>query len=326
MNIRRRHIVAFSLSSLLASSFAFAQSDYPNRPITLIVPYAAGGTVDVFARLVAPELQRRLGKTVIVENVNGAGGMIGISRAVRASPDGYTITMGIVSDVVLAPLTEKAATYTFRDLAPIAPIGTSGVGVVANSSLGISSFSQLISYAKKNPGKLSYGATGKGSLPAIAMESLKNRTQIDIAYIPYASASKIALDAMGGHVDIAVSGLPALLEHVRAGKLTAVGVMSKGRDIGAPNIAAASETPELAGMDFYFWTGIFAPKSVPAPIISKLNTAITEAMQEKNVQTRFTEMGLKISKPMQPAEFATFVAESNRSWEDILKQNKFVKE
>ncbi len=212
-------------AALLAAPAAQAQAQYPDKPIKLIVPYAPGGTVDVFARIFAPRLEAKLGKPIVVENVAGAGGMIGVGRIAKATPDGYTIGLGIVSDVVIAPLTESAATYTYKDLEPIAPLGTSGLGVVANPALGIKSFSDMVAYAKKNPGKLSYGATGAGSLPALAMEDLKRRAGVDIAFIPYASASKIAQDALGGHVDIVVSGLPALLEHIKAGKLSPVGVM-----------------------------------------------------------------------------------------------------
>lgn len=308
------------LSMLAAPLTAFAQ--YPEKPVKLVVPYAPGGTVDAFARLVVPRLEAKLGKTVVIENVAGAGGMIGVSRVTRAAPDGYTILLGIVSDVVLAPLTESSATYTYKDLDAIAPLGTSGLGVVAAPSTGIKSFSDMIAYAKKNPGKLSYGATGAGSLPALAMEDLKRRAGIDVNFVPYASASKIAQDALGGHIDVAVSGLPALLEYVKTGKLNPVGVMSKDRDIGNPDMASAAETPELKGMDFYFWTGLFAPKGTPAPIVDKLNVAFQEALREPAVAARFHDVGVKLIGPMKPAEFFSFVAASNDTWTGVLRQSK----
>lgn len=311
--------VALTVSALLTAPAAQAQ--YPDKPIKLIVPYAPGGTVDVFARVFAPRLEAKIGKPVVVENVAGAGGMIGVSRIAKATPDGYTIGLGIVSDVVIAPLAETAATYTYKDLEPIAPLGTSGLGVAANPALGVKSFSDLIAYAKKNPGKLSYGATGAGSLPALAMEDLKRRAGVDIALVPYASASKIAQDALGGHVDIVVAGLPALLEHLKAGKLSPVGVMSKDRDIGNPDMLSAGDTPELKGMDFYFWTGLFAPKGTPAPIVGKLNAAFQETIREPAIAARFKDMGVKIIGPMKPAEFGSFVATSNDAWGGVAKQS-----
>ncbi len=253
-----------AVAALLGTAQAVqAQVNYPTRPIKLIVPYAAGGSVDAFARVVTPGLEAKLKQPVVIENIAGAGGSIGVNRAVKATADGYTLLMGIVSDVVLAPLTESAVTYSYADLDPIGPLGTSGLGLVAKPSLGINSLSSMIAYAKANPGKLSYGATGAGSLPALAMEALKARTGADIAFIPYASASKIALDVMGGHLDIGVSGLPALIEHIKSGKVSAIGVMSKDRDPGAPEMVSAGETKELQGMDFFFWTGLFAPKGTP---------------------------------------------------------------
>lgn len=317
----KRRFALATVGMLLTCGAVQAQAPYPSRPIKLIVPYAAGGSVDVFARIITPGLEAKLKQPVVVENVAGAGGALGVNKGVKSPADGYTIVMGIVSDVVLAPLTESAVHYTYKDLEAIAPLGTSGLAVVAKPSLGINSFETLIAHAKANPGKLSYGATGAGSLPALAMESLKQRAKLNIEFIPYASASKIALDVMGGHLDIALSGLPALLEPIKSGKVTAVGVMSKDRDIGAPDIAAAGDAAELKGMDFYFWTGLFAPKGTPASVVAKVNAAFTEVLAEEKIRNRFKDYGVKISQPMTPAEFSSFVAKSNTDWAAIVKQS-----
>lgn len=325
ISLRARTLALAATGVLFACGAAQAQAPYPSRPIKLIVPYAAGGTVDVFARIVTPGLEARLKQPVVVENVPGAGGALGVGKGVKSPADGYTLVMGIVSDVVLAPLTESAVSYSYRDLEAIGPLGTSGLAVVARPSLGIHSFTSLIAYAKAHPGKLSYGATGAGSLPALAMESLKRRTGADIAFIPYASASKIALDVMGGHLDVALSGLPALLEPIKAGKLAAVGVMSKDRDIGAPELGAAGETPELKGMDFYFWTGLFAPKGTAPGVVAKVNAAFAEVLAEEKVRTRFKDYGVKISEPMAPPQFAAFVAKSHADWAAVVKQSGLAK-
>lgn len=311
--------------ALCAAGAACAQSAYPSKPIKLIVPYAAGGSVDAFARVIGPSLEAKLKQPIIIENIAGAGGAIGVSRAVKSAPDGYTILMGIVSDVVLAPLTESAVTYTHEDLEPIGPLGTSGLGLVAKPALGINSLSSMIAYARGNPGKLSYGATGAGSLPALAMEALKARTGVNMTFIPYASASKIALDVMGGHLDVGVSGLPALIEHVKSGKVAAVGVMSKDRDIGAPDMVSTGDTKELQGMDFYFWTGLFAPKGTPADIVSKVNAAFAEVLKDEKVKARFKDYGVKISDPMTPPQFGKYVAKSSYDWSAVIKQSNFKK-
>jgi len=321
MKIISRLAGVAALCALFAGSLPEARAEYPERPVKLIVPYAPGGTVDVFARIIVPELESKIGKPVIVENIQGAGGAIGVARAVRSPNDGYTILMGIVSDVVLAPLTESSAGYTYKDLEPIGPLGTSGLGVVANPALKIRNLSELIAYAKKNPGKVSYGATGAGSLPALAMEDFKRRAKVDMNFIPYASASKIAVDVMGGHLDVGVSGLPALLEHIKGNRLSGVGVLSKDRDLGNKDLPSAGETPELKGADFFFWTGLFAPKGTPAPIVKKLNLAFAEVLKEQKVKSRFAELGVKISDPANPQAFGAFVAQSSAQYEQLVKQS-----
>lgn len=313
-------------ATLLAGTGALfpqtGNAQFPEKPIKLIVPYAPGGSVDAFARVIAPALEARLKQAIVIENIQGAGGAIGISRLSKSAPDGYTIGMGIVSDVILAPLTDNTAAYTYRDLEAIAPLGNSGAGVIAKPSLGFRSLGDMIAYARANPGKLSYGATGAGSLPALAMEALKRQTKIDIAFVPYQSASKIALDVIGGHLDIAVAGVPGLIEHIKSGKVSGVGVLSQARDIGAPDLPTTASTPELKGMDFYFWTGVFAPKSTPVPVLSKINTALADALADEKIRTRFRDLGVKISDPMMPAAFSKFVANSNSNWEIIVKQGK----
>jgi len=308
------------LLGLSCATAASAQDTYPRHPVKMIVGYAPGGSVDTFARIVAPELGKELGQTIVVENVAGAGGNIGVTRAVNAAPDGYTILMGIVSDVVIAPLVQNSAKYTYEKLTPIAPLGVSGVGVVANPATGIRTFGDLIARAKADPGRLTYGATGVGSLPAIAMESFKRTTGTDITFVPYASASKIATDVMGGTVDIAVSGLPALLELIKSGRVNGVGVLSHDRDIGAPDMPSAGDTPALKGMDYYFWTGLFAPAGTPEPIVKTLNEAFSRVMAKPEIQQRFKALGVKVSPPTQAAAFGAFVAASHTQWQDAITQ------
>lgn len=304
--------------SILATA---AQAQYPERAIKLIVPYAPGGSVDAFARVLQPKFEAQLGRPVVIENLPGAGGMIGIRTLAKANPDGYTIGLGIVSDVVLAPLTEAAANYSYKDLEAVAPLGTSGLGIVAKPDLGINSINDLIAYARKHPGKLSYGSTGAGSLPAIAMEDLKRRTQTDLQFVPYTSAAKIAQDALGGHIDIVASGLPALLELIKSKKLSGVGVLSRDPDPGNPELQSAGAVKELDGMDFYFWTGLFAPKGTPMAIVEKLNAAFLAALRDPTVEARFMEFGVKLSPAATPAEYARFVAASHDAYAGLVANN-----
>lgn len=315
----KRLSAAFLFSSTLGFAVHAHADTYPSQPVKMIVGYAPGGSVDTFARIIAPELARELGQTVVVENIAGAGGTIGVNRAVNSRPDGYTILMGIVSDVVIAPLVQTSVRYDHKDLVPVAALGTSGLGVVANPNLGIQSFSDLIRVARQRPGELTYGATGVGSLPAIAMESFKKITETDIAFIPYSSASKIATDVIGGTIDLAVSGLPALLELIKSGRVSAVGVMSHERDIGNPDMPSAGETPDLKGMDYYFWTGIFAPAGTPEDVIQTVNVAFNRAMSKPDIHKRFKTLGVKSNATMTPAEFSTFVKNSSTQWQKAIE-------
>lgn len=153
------------------------------------------------------------------------------------------------------------------------------------------------------------------------MEDFKRRAKVDMNFIPYASASKIAVDVMGGHLDVGVSGLPALLEHIKGNRLSGVGVLSKARDLGNKDLPSAGETPELKGADFFFWTGLFAPKGTPAPIVNKLNLAFAEVLKEQKVKSRFAELGVKISDPANPQAFGAFVAQSSAQFEQLVKQS-----
>lgn len=320
MNRIKLASVALTVSLGITALPGNAAEAYPDHPVKMIVGYAPGGSVDTFARIVAPKLGAELGQTIVIENVPGAGGIIAVTRAVNAKPDGYTILMGIVSDVVIAPLVQTSAKYTYKNLTSVAPLGTSGVGLVANPKLGISTFGELIKRAKAEPGKLTYGATGVGSLPAIAMESFKKATGTDITFIPYASASKIATDVIGGNVDLAISGLPALLEIIKSGRVTPVGVMSRERDIGNLDMPSAGDTPELKGMDYYFWTGIFAPADTPGPMVKKLNEAFARVMAQPDVQERFKALGVKVSAPVSAEQFGQFVANSHEQWAAAIKE------
>ncbi len=318
--------MACGLSIAMLVAPGLAKAAYPTQPVKLVVGYAPGGSVDTFARLISRDLGQELGQTVLIENVPGAGGAIAVNRVVQAKPDGYTILMGIVSDVVLVPLTQSSARYSYRDLAPVAPLGTSGAAIVAHPSLRLHSFADLIARAHAEPGKLSYGATGVGSLPAIAMETFKRITQSDIVFIPYASASKLATDVIGGTLDIGISGAPALQEFIKSGRVTAVGVMSRDRDIGLPDVPSAGETPMLAGMDYYFWTGIFAPAGTPEPVVDTVNAAFARVMAKPEIQARFKELGVKVSEPATPKAFGEYVADSHAQWEKDVKDANISKQ
>ena len=204
----------------LGSTQALAQvANYPNRPVRLIVSYGAGGSLDAMTRLLGQELGKILGQSFVVENIAGAGGTIGVKRVIGAAPDGYTLLMGITSDVALAPLTNAVAKYQSTDLVPVANIGTSGIVLIARPDLPANNLAELLQLAKSKPGQIRYGTSGTGSLPHVAMENINARAGTDIPLVPYKSASNITTDILGGHIDLAIVGLPALLPMIEQKKV-----------------------------------------------------------------------------------------------------------
>lgn len=320
-------LAAFTMATGLAtgSAPALAQGDaasYPNRPVRLIVSYGAGGSLDAMTRLLGQELGKLLGQSFVVENVAGAGGTIGVKRVIGAAPDGYTFLMGITSDVALAPLTNATAKYQIADLTPVANIGTSGIVLIGRPDLPANNLTELIQLAKAKPGEIRYGTSGSGSLPHLAMENIKVRAGLDILLVPYKSASTATADVLGGHVDLAIVGLPALLPMIEQKKVKALAVLSKKRDIGNKAIPPASETPGLQDIDFAFWTGMFAPNGTPPAIVAKMHEAVAAALKQPAVVEQFARMGVEIAPPHSVKDFEGYVQNSQRQLQEAVKRGK----
>ncbi|WP_447917978.1 Bug family tripartite tricarboxylate transporter substrate binding protein [Achromobacter aegrifaciens] len=305
-----------------AAQAAESAAGYPARPIRLVVSYGAGGSLDAMTRSLGQELGKELGQSAVVENFAGAGGTIGVKRVIAAAPDGYTLLMGITSDVALAPLTNETANYRSSDLLPIANIGTSGIVLIGRPDLQADNLAELLQLAKAQPGRLTYATSGSGSMQHVAMEDLKSRAGIDVQLIPYKSASNIVTDVLGGHVDLAVIGLPAVLPLIAQKKVKAYAVMSGKRDLGDKSIPAAGETPGLEGMDFALWTGMFAPKGTPAEIVEKMHVAVAKALTQPRVVEQFSKMGVEIAAPHSVAEFDAYVQNSQRQLQESVARVK----
>ncbi|WP_295979660.1 tripartite tricarboxylate transporter substrate binding protein [uncultured Variovorax sp.] len=320
-----RSLIAALSAGLIALTCmpAAAQGDatqYPSRPVRLVVSYGAGGSLDAIARLLGQELQKQMGQSFVVENVAGAGGTIGVRQVINAAPDGYTLLMGITSDVALAPLTNLNAKYQSTDLTPVANIGTSGIVLVSRPDLPVNNLTELLQLAKTKPGQIRYGTSGTGSLPHVAMENVNNIAGVDIPLIPYKSASNITSDLLGGHVDLAIVGLPALLPMIQQQKLKALAVFSKKRDIGDRSIPSASETVGLQSVDFAFWTGMFAPKGTPPAIVNKVRDAVVAILRRPDMVKQFSKMGVEVAQPQTAEEFKSYVEQSQRQLQDAVKR------
>lgn len=325
MPISRRAFSTAILAGVLTVPSVHAKDDpsgYPIRPVRLIVSYGAGGSLDAMTRILGTELSKSLGQAFVVENVAGAGGAIGVKRVINSPADGYTLLMGITSDVVLAPITNPTtARYQPSDLLAITQLGTTGVVLLARPDLEAGSLQELIQLAQRNPGKLSYGVPGAGSLPHVAMESLIKSAKLDIPAVPYKSASNITADVMGGQIDLAVVGLPAVLPLIETRKVKPIAVFSRHRDIGNKAIPAASETKGLEDIDFAIWTGMFAPKGTPATVAAKMQAAVARALKQPDLREQFEKLGVTIAPDLKPVEFSSFVAESDRQVRAAAKKS-----
>lgn len=315
-----RAAVAASLASCaFVTASAVAAGSYPTKPITLVVGYTAGGSVDLVARTVAPELGKRLGQSVVIENLGGAGGTIGAQKVVKAEADGYTLLMGSGSEVSIARLTNPAVRYDGeKDLAPITFVGTQPMVLVGKLQLPAKDAAELIALAKAKPGTLSYASSGVGTPLNLAGELIKQQGKVNITHVPYKGASAMATDLLGGQIDLAVMVLSSALPHIQAGRVRAYGVTESKRASVAPNVPALAETPALKGVDMGVWFGLMAPSAVPKAIIDRLNTEMQAVLAMPDVTKKLAEAGVEVA-PANPAQFASFVKRETGKYRTIVQ-------
>lgn len=307
-----------SLALGLGAPAAIAQS-YPSKPITLIVPFAAGGGVDATARLVNTKLGEVLKQSVVIDNVAGAAGTIGTQKAARAPADGYTLLFAVASPLNVAPLVAPAAVRydTFKDFAPIATVGVSPFVLIGKSSLPASSMADLIQLAKKEPGKLNFGTDGVGTSLHVTAELIKQRAAMDIVHVPYKSGPQVLTDVAGGQLDLAVLPLSLAQPFIKDGKVKAFGVTSRQRAAIAPNVPALAETAALKDFEVDSWLGILAPAGVPAPVAQQLMQAVETTMKDPEVVRRLGEIAVRPVVMTGPA-FADYLAKERRTVQDVV--------
>ncbi|WP_064574857.1 Bug family tripartite tricarboxylate transporter substrate binding protein [Cupriavidus gilardii] len=324
MKISLRTATAATLlfSAISAMSLAPADaraSEWPAKPITLVVGYTAGGSVDLVARTVAPELGKRLGQSVVIENLGGAGGTIGASRVVKAEADGYTLLMGSGSEVSIARLTNPAVRYDGeKDLAPITFVGTQPMVLVGKPTLPARNAGELIALAKAQPDKLAYASSGVGTPLNLAGELIKQQGKVGITHVPYKGASAMATDLLGGQIDLAVMVLSSALPHIQAGRVKAYGVTEAKRAAVAPDVPALAETPALKGVDMGVWFGLMAPKATPRAVVDRLNNEMQAVLAMPEVRKKLAEAGVEVA-PANPAQFAAFVKRETAKYRTIVQ-------
>ncbi|MCW5237398.1 Bug family tripartite tricarboxylate transporter substrate binding protein [Verminephrobacter eiseniae] len=303
----RRLLLAAALCAALPVA-ALAQAWPDAKPITLIVPYTAGGSVDVNARLVATRLGERLKQSVVIENVSGAGGAIGVAKAVHAAPDGYTLVVGPDSAIAIGKLVNPAA-FRFdplKDLAPVGLLNTAPMVLVARPGLEAQTYADFVKLAKAKPGQYDYATSGVGTVLQLAMELLKERSGIFVTHVPYRGGAQIATNVIGDQVDLAMLVSTSAIPHVNGKRLKALGITGTKRLAALPNVPAFDEMPGLKGYDMVSWTGIFAPAKTPPALVQHINQELNAVLREDAVRSKLVEQGA-LPGSGTPEAFSRFV-------------------
>ena len=318
----RRMLAAAVVPAVLAMTPSLAQqASWPSRPVTLVVPFAAGGSADIIARAFADHASAAIGQSVIVENRGGAGGNVGAASVAKAAPDGYTILFGTTGPAALNTLMYKSMTFDPRiDLTPIVLVGKTPVIIVARPSAPVSSLKDLIAHAKANPGQLSAGFPGNGTLGHITGVLLGQHTGVDIKHVQYRGGSAIITDLLGGHIDIGMDALTPYVEQVRDGKLRGLAVAGATRSKQLPDVPTVAEAG-LPGFEASVWYAVLAPSKVPAEVIAKLNAVANEFVKTPKAQELFEQVGV-IASGGTTAEVKTFIDQEIERWSPVIRAAK----
>jgi len=314
-----RAVVAISLAVGIAAarSPAFAQAWPAAKPITMVVPVPPGPTIDMLARLVAAKLSQSLGQTVIVDNRSGANGMIGSSIVAHAAPDGYTLLAATpASHVTAVHLMKNLAVDPVKDFTPITAAVEPVTALVVNAELPVNSVQELIAYAKANPGKLSYGVGNSTS--QIVGEALKKRTGTDIVRVPYRSNPAVVTDLLGGQIQIMIADFNTGMIQLKAGKVSALAVLTRDRNPALPDVPTLSETV-MPGYHILAWAGMFGPAGMPPEAVKVLADAVQKALDNPEVRKRFAGAGTDVYWSG-PQQFAEFVKTELVSWTAMIKE------
>lgn len=291
----RRQFVqgALAVTAALAAGRVAAQPAYPSQPIRLVVPFSPGGAVDIYSRIVGPELSKALGQTVIVENRPGASGNIGAEAVKRAPADGHTLLVGNIAILGINPVVYKNNPIApLTDLTPITKTVNVNYVLAINPKVPARSAAELIAYAKAHPGKLTYGSSGTGSMQQMAAELFQARTGTKLLHVPYKGTGALVGDLVAGHVDLIFADQGSMMQQVKAGKLVALGVCGLTRRPEYPDLPTIAEAADLPGFEAVAWQGLAGPANLPAEIVERLNQAINKIQADPAIAARLTEAGL----------------------------------
>ena len=319
---KRRTLLAALATAAIGAvpASAFAQAGYPTKPVTIVVPFAAGGTTDILARIIGQALTTELGQSVIVDNRAGAGGNIGGAMAAKAPADGYTLFMGTVgTHAINASLYKKMPFDPIKDFAPLTRVANVPNLLVANPAQPYKTVKELIAYAKANPGKVNFGSSGNGSSIHLSGELFKSLARVDMVHVPYKGSAPAVTDLLGNQIGIMFDNMPSAIQHVRSGKLVPIAVTTAKRSPELPNVPTIAEAG-VPGYEATSWFGMFAPAGTPAPVLTKLNTALVKVLNQAEVKKKINDQGAETVSET-PEQFAAFIKAESIKWGKVVKES-----
>jgi tripartite-type tricarboxylate transporter receptor subunit TctC len=315
--MKRRALL--TAAALMPLGFARAQSNYPNKSIRFVVPFAPGGTSEIVARAVAQEMSAQMGQTTFVENKAGGAGTIAMAEVAKAAPDGYTLIESHVGTFAVNPFAMARQPYDVnKDFLPVALMARVPNLFVVNANVPAKDFKEFIALAKAKPGALNYGSAGNGSAGHLAFEYLKLVTGIDVAHVPYRGTGPQLQDLLAGRLESSSAGLPALIAHIKSGKLRAIAVGTAQRIPALPDVPTVAEMgyPEFETSQ---WYGAHVPAGTPRDLVLRLNGEINRALKSRNIGTRFAADNAEAGAGT-PEEYAAFIAREQARWKEVVQR------
>jgi tripartite-type tricarboxylate transporter receptor subunit TctC len=315
----------FPRRAALAALFAAAlgprplhAADWPAKPVTLVVPFAAGGTTDIIGRAIAQKLGEALGQQVLVDNRAGAGGTLGAAGVAKAAPDGYTFLLATVAHT-MAPGIYKTLPYDFmKELDPIGLVALTPNVLIVNPALPVKTVAELVAYIKANPGKVNYGSAGKGSTEHLSGELFRSLTGTDIIHIPYKGGAPMMTDLMGGQIQMAIETSPSAAPHIRSGKVRALAVTTLHRSSAYPGVPTLDEAG-VKGYDVTTWYAVVAPHGTPSAVLQRMSAEVARLLKQPDLQKRFEEQGVSAGD-LTPEQLAGFIRSETVKWGKVARE------
>ncbi len=318
--LRRKVLALLACAAGIAAAPAFAQSadTFPTRPVTIVVPFPAGGATDITARLVAEGLSKKWGQAVVVENKPGAGGNVGSEYVARAAPDGYTLVLGVTGSHGIDTSLYKNMRYDpVKDFEAVTQATLYPNAIIVNNDVPANNLQELIALLKKPDAHYSYGSDGNGTASHLGMELIKNQGKFEISHIPYRGSSPMVTDLLGGQIQVGITGLPAVQAYAKSGKLKIVALTTADRFASAPDYPTVAEQG-FAGYAAPPWSGFFAPKGTPKALVEKISADMREVMSDPKAKEKMIAAGSEFT-PSTPAEFQAFVQKEIAKWAEAVK-------